>query len=571
MRNFFRKRNLIALRELALRRTAERVDAEMELYRRAEGVAEPWAVRERILVCIGDPDMGLKLVRSARRMMAGLKAQWIVAHVETPAELRWPKERRDFIVDVIGFAQDMGAETVALQGIRVADEILALARQRNVSRILVGKPGRPHWRQLLEGSVVETLVRRSREMDVYVISGEAEGETPPHATSPLPSAKWGHYLQAVGVVLAATAIAFLMHTRFELTNLVMVYLLGVMVVALWLGRGPGIVASILSVAAFDFCFVSPRFTLAVSDTQYLVTFATMLVAALALSTMANWLRVQTDAARRRELRTGALYRLARELASLRSSDEVLAAAARTIGEEFEGRAAVLLPEGTGRLRLRVGDLGTPQLERAHEEGVAQWVFDNGHSAGVGTDTLPAARGLYVPLTGSRGPIGVAGLSRPGGPLRPDQFRFLEAMASQVALAVERAQLAEQAEHTRVQIEIRASQEHAAQLRVARLPHATGGHYRGGHQPARALRYSRRHASGAHPHHRRRGRAARTAGEQPARHDTPGVGRAPGPQGVALARGGGGRGARALRRRRSRGVRCGWTWQRCRSRRSTTSS
>jgi two-component system sensor histidine kinase KdpD len=451
MRNFFRKRNLIALRELALRRTAERVDAEMELYRRAEGVAEPWAVRERILVCIGDPDMGLKLVRSARRMMAGLKAQWIVAHVETPAELRWPKERRDFIVDVIGFAQDMGAETVALQGIRVADEILALARQRNVSRILVGKPGRPHWRQLLEGSVVETLVRRSREMDVYVISGEAEGETPPHATSPLPSAKWGHYLQAVGVVLAATAIAFLMHTRFELTNLVMVYLLGVMVVALWLGRGPGIVASILSVAAFDFCFVSPRFTLAVSDTQYLVTFATMLVAALALSTMANWLRVQTDAARRRELRTGALYRLARELASLRSSDEVLAAAARTIGEEFEGRAAVLLPEGTGRLRLRVGDLGTPQLER-HEEGVAQWVFDNGHSAGVGTDTLPAARGLYVPLTGSRGPIGVAGLSRPGGPLRPDQFRFLEAMASQVALAVERAQLAEQAEHTRVQIE-----------------------------------------------------------------------------------------------------------------------
>src|SRR5499427_4220477 len=214
MRNFFRKRNLIALRELALRRTAERVDAEMELYRRAEGVADPWAVRERILVCIGDPDMGLKLVRAARRMVSGLRAQWIVAHVETPYELRWPKERRDFIVDVIGFAQDMGAETVALQGIRVADEILALAQQRNVSRILVGKPGRPRWRQLIEGSVVETLVRRSREMDVYVISGEAEGESPSRAGMPQPSSRWTHYLQAVGVVLVASGIAFLMHTRF---------------------------------------------------------------------------------------------------------------------------------------------------------------------------------------------------------------------------------------------------------------------------------------------------------------------------------------------------------------------
>jgi two-component system sensor histidine kinase KdpD len=384
-------------------------------------------------------------------MVSGLRAQWIVAHVETPSELRWPKERRDFIVDVIGFAQDMGAETVALQGIRVADEILALAQQRNVSRILVGKPGRPRWRQIIEGSVVETLVRRSHEIDVYVISGEAEGETPERASMPTPSSGWAHYLQAVGVVLIATSVAYLMHSRFELTNLVMVYLLGVMVVALWLGRGPGILASILSVGLFDFLFVPPRFTLAVSDTQYLITFAVMLIASLSLSTMASWLRVQTDAARRRELRTGALYRHGREFASLRTADEVLAAAARTLGEEFEGRAAVLLPDAAGRLRHRVGDLGPPQLER-HEEGVAQWVFDNGHPAGVGTDTLPAAHGLYVPLNGSRGPIGVVGLSRPGGPLRPDQFRFLEAMASQVALAVERGQLAEQAEQTRVQVE-----------------------------------------------------------------------------------------------------------------------
>jgi len=452
MQNFFRKGNLIALRELALRRTAERVDAEMESYRRDEGIAEPWAVRERILVCIGDPDMGLRLVRSARRMVTGLRAHWIVAHVETPVELRWPQARRDYIVDVLGFAQDQGAETVTLQGIRVADEILALAQQRNVSRILVGKPSRPRWRQIVEGSVVESLVHGSREMDVYVISGEAEGESPSRGTALASSVGWTHYVQAVGVVGVATGFSFIMDRYLEPPNLVMIYLLGVMLVALFVGRRPAVIASVLSVAAFDFFFVPPRFTFAVSDTQYVVTFAVMLVAALALSTMAHWLRVQTEAARRRELRTAALYRLGRELAALRTTDELLTAATRLVGEEFGGRVALLLPDANGRLHLQAGDLGSAQLER-HEAGVAQWAFDNGLPAGIGTDTLPAARGVYLPLIGSSGPIGVLGLGRgPGEALRPDQFRFLEAVSNQTALAIERSQLADQAEGTRIQVE-----------------------------------------------------------------------------------------------------------------------
>src|SRR5262245_21086112 len=452
-KNFFRKRNLIALRELALRRTAERVDAEMESYRRQEGVADPWAVRERILVCLGDPDMGLKLVRAARRMVTGLKAQWIVAHVETPAEMRWPQERRDYIMDVMGFAEDQGAETVILQGIRVADEILELARQRNVSRILVGKSTRPRWLQLFQGSVVNALVNGSREIDVYVISGEGEGAAPPRAVTDVITSGWRHYAQGLGVVLVATAIAWLLHPYFELTNLVMIYILGVMIVALWVGRGPSIVASIVSVGAFDFFFVPPRFTFAVSDTQYLATFAVMLTAALGLSTMASWLRLHAEAARQRERRTATLYRISRELAALRTSDELLAAATRLIGEAFDSRAAVLLPEQNGRIRLKVGELGTPRHER-HEVGVAQWAFDNGQPAGLGTPTLPASGGLYLPLTGSSGVIGVLGLSprQPGFTLRSDQLQFLETMANQVALAIERGQLAEQAERGQVQVE-----------------------------------------------------------------------------------------------------------------------
>lgn len=272
--------------------------------------------------------------------------------------------------------------------------------------------------------------------------------------SPLhePAAGWARDLQACGVVLAATGAAFLMSPYFEPPNLVMVYLLGVMVVALFAGRRSAIVASILSVAAFDFFFVPPRFTLAVSDTQYLVTFGVMLVAAVALSTMANGLRVQADAARRRELRTAALYRLSRDLAALGTTDELLAAAVRLVGEEFSGRAVVLLPDAAGRLHLRVGDLGSAPLD-GDELGVAQWAFDNGLAAGIGTDTLPAARGLYLPLAASRGSIGVLGLSRrPGEALRRDHFHFLEAVGNQVALAIERSQLAEQAEANRIQVE-----------------------------------------------------------------------------------------------------------------------
>jgi len=453
IRNFFRKGNLIALRELALRRTAERVDAEMESYRRDAGIAEPWAVRERILVCLGDPEMGLKLVRAARRMVTALKAQWIVAHVETPAEMRWSQSRRDYIVDVMGFAADLGAETVMLEGVRVTDEVLAFARSRNVSRILVGKSTRPLWRQRLEGSLAHRLVESSGDIDVYAISGEAGEEGPDRASTPAVSRAWAHHLQAVVVVGISTFAAYLMYPYFAPVNLVMIYLLAVMVAALWLGRGPGITASVLSVMVFDYFFVPPRFTFVIADTEYLVTFGVMLVTSLTVSTMAHWLRVQADSARKRERRTAALFRISDELAALKDPDEVVGAAARMIGEEFDGRVVILLPAAAGRVALRVGDLGTPHHER-HEIAVAQWVHDNGEMAGRGTATLPAARGIYLPLRAGSGVIGVLGLlpNRPGDTLRADQQRFLETVTNQAALAIERGQLAERARKTEVEVE-----------------------------------------------------------------------------------------------------------------------
>lgn len=453
MENFFRKGNLIALRELALRVTADRVDAQMERWRRDEGIRGTWGVRERVLVCIGDPESGLRLVRAARRMASTHRAEWIVVHVETPATARRPQSVRDHVVDIMDFAEELGAQSALLTGLSVADEILAFARERHASRIVVGKPSRPRWRERLTGSLVDALVRRSGDIDVYVIRGEAEGESGERPGPPAPPSRWRPHLQAVLVVAAATALCVPMSRVFAASNLVMVYLLGVTAVAFGLGRGPGVTASVLSVAAFDFFFVHPALTFAVADTQYLVSFVVMLAVSLLISTMASRLRQQVETTRERERRTRALFRLGEVLAGARSPDALVEAVRRHAEEVFRCRARVLLGDASGTLASSAGALAAFGDE-AHERGVAEWVLHHGRAAGLGTDTLPSAAALYVPLRGAAGTVGVLAL-RPGegaGPVAPDLRGFLETFASQAALAIERHSLAGEAERARLEVE-----------------------------------------------------------------------------------------------------------------------
>jgi two-component system sensor histidine kinase KdpD len=451
--HFFRKGNLIALRELALRVTAERVDAQMESYRRAHDIDRTWAVGGRILVSIGEPRSGLRLIRAARQMASRMDAEWIAVHVERPGEMAPSDRTRDHIVDVLAYAEELGAETATLSGMRVADELLAYARERNVSRILVGKPTRSRWKELVLGSVVSTLLRKSGDIDVYVMSGEP-GERPPERVTPAPAhTDWRNYVSSLATVAVMTVAAWLMHRRFGLANLIMVYLLGVMWVAVNFGRGPAIVASVLSVAAFDFFFVPPAQTFAVSDTQYILTFFVMLAAALVISTMASRLRQQTEGARRRERRTAALYSLSRDLAAIPDQGRLLAAAIRRVEDVFETRAVILLPDETGRLALPQ-DRPSPLAQDEHDRGVAQWAFDHEQPAGLGTPTLPAAKGLYLPLRGAHAPVGILGVL-PGVRRRAiatDQFRLLETFGNQIALAIERSHLARAAEQARVRLE-----------------------------------------------------------------------------------------------------------------------
>ncbi|WP_437987692.1 DUF4118 domain-containing protein [Sorangium sp. So ce117] len=448
--NFFRKGNLIALRELALRRTAERVDDQMRGYMRAHGIQETWAVAERILVCVGPSPMSARLIRATRRMAGSLKAEWHAVYVRTPAQARLTAADRARVDRNLALAERLGATTVQLHGAEVAAEVLRYARQHNVSKIVVGKPTHPRWKDFIYGSLLDDLVRQSADIDVYVIQGTAEAQRSevgsPERRRVAPLA----YALSACVVALCTLVSWIMHPFSDLANLIMVYLLGVVFVASRFGRGPSVLASVLGVAAFDFFFVKPYLTFVVSDLQYLLTFAIMLLVALIIAGLTVRIRLDAESAGQREQRTAALYAMSRELTALRETDKLSLAAARHVRDVFEADAVVLLPGPDGRLAVCAGtaeDLVAGEQERA----VAEWAYARGKAAGAGTDTLPSAGAMHLPLHGSTGPIGVLSV-RPRGSwqsLDLSRRELLGAFAAQTALALERALLARQAQRAQL--------------------------------------------------------------------------------------------------------------------------
>ncbi|MGH8617713.1 MAG: DUF4118 domain-containing protein [Burkholderiales bacterium] len=465
--NFFRKGNLIALRELALRRTADRVDAQMRDYREDHAIDAAWPVRERILVCIGPAADGERLVRAGRRMAAALKAEWLVAYVETPELVRLPAADRERIARTLKLAESLGAETQTLAGAaRFSDDVLELAQARNVSRIVLGKPRRRGWRRWLFGSIVDAVVEGSGEIDVHVISTDAGAAAfPGQQVLARSSAYLGldeqggfarrrkGYAVAAVVTVAATVLAWPLRDDFQLTNLVMLYLLGVVWIAVRYGRGPSVLASVLSVMSFDFFFVPPYLTFAVSDTEYLVTFAVMLVVGLVISSLTASVRLQARVAGHRERRTAALYTMVRELATAQDADVLLRVGVREVTAVFDCQAVVLLPDADGKLRYPRETSIHGSLHGA-DLGIAQWVYDHGRPAGLHTDTLPGSDALYLPLAGAAGALGVLGVL-PASARRvflPEQLRLLETFAGQIALALQRVQSVEDARRAQTKAE-----------------------------------------------------------------------------------------------------------------------
>jgi two-component system sensor histidine kinase KdpD len=468
--NFFRKGNLIALRELALRRTADRVDAQMRDYRDDHAIQNVWQVKERLLVCIGPGGTTAEnLVRASYRLSQLLRAEWIVLYVETTKLQRLSREQRDAILRTLKLAEELGAETVTLSGHRLADEVISYAHTRNATRIVLGKPSMTGWKRWLFGSTVDIIVRHASDIDIHVVGKESNflsqaGANPYFSRSRLylglASEEQGSlfklrggYLWAIATTAISTAIAWLMLDRFDLANLIMIYLLGVVVVAARYGRGPSVLSSFLSVVLFDFFFVPPRFSFAVSDTQYLITFAVMLLVALLISGMTANTHRQARVAGHRERRIASIYAMSRELAATRGEGNIVRIAVKHVAEVFEAQAVVLLPDESGRI-VYPKDEGTAQSCHGSDLSVAQWVYDHGHMAGQGTDTLPGGEVVYLPLKASSGIIGVLALL-PLNPTRialPEQQRLLETFTSQIALALERVRLAAEAHIAQVRME-----------------------------------------------------------------------------------------------------------------------
>jgi two-component system sensor histidine kinase KdpD len=452
--NFFRKGNLLALRELALRRTADRVDEQMQLYRQDKGITTIWPAGERILVCVGPNPRSISLIRAAKRMAAGLRAEWIAVHIEAPSKVKPSESDLRQLAEHMRLAESLGAETTTLSGQKASEEILSYARDRNVTKIIIGKPTHPRWKDRVFGSLLDEVVRGSGDIDVYVIRGDTGVpvlhpvvKAVPQKSSPK------EWLLSFATVTACTIFAAFLRPYFNLVDIAMLYLLGIMLTASLTGKWPSLMATLLSVASFDFFFVPPVYTFHVSDVRYFLTFFVMFAIAFVISRLTIRVRAQADAARHRERRTAALYSLSRKLVHERGIEQLSAIAIKHISEVFSSDVVVLVPDEWGKLKITVTGPGTFALDQK-EMSVAQWAFDHMQPAGLGTDTLSGAKALYLPLSAASKTVGIiAFLPGPAqGFFDQEQIHVLESFANQTAMAIERAMLAEEAQQALLKAE-----------------------------------------------------------------------------------------------------------------------
>lgn len=430
--HFFQIGNLTALRELALRVTAEHVGEQVLLYRQKRGIKYIWPTKEKILVCVGTRDDSLKLIRAARRFAVGLKAEWIAVYVDTPS-IQDPEENRNRAIKNLRFAEQLGGETHILVGFDIVKEVLSFAHEKNVTQIMIWKHIRTRWRDLFMRNLADEMVRNSGEIDIYIMTGQPAPKKSVETVNPKTSFPWHIYGIALGIIALITAINFMLYPFLASSNLMMMYLLGVTIVALYGQIGPSVFASILSVLIYAICFTPYYFP--ELDIEYFFTLIVMLIVSQVISHLTILIQRQMISARLIEKQTFALYTLSRQLANTRGTDQLLEVGVRYIAQIFDSEVIALLPEKnelvikTNPHKIQLND---------KEKSIAQWVYDMGQMAGLSTDTLPFSDAIYVPLHGSEQVIGVLRI-RPthSDPFTaPDQLRLLESCSNQIALALE---------------------------------------------------------------------------------------------------------------------------------------
>ena len=450
--NFFRKGNLMALRELALRRTADRVENDVQEYRVERSIGRVWKTDPSILCCIGPDDSGEHVVRSAAVLAQQLAVPWHAVYVETPSLQRLPPEHRERILRTVRLAEDLGATTAVLPSSTVAEAVIEHAREHNLSKIVMGHHPASFWRSA--ATLAQQVGRLAPDVDLIEIGGStARGRATPvkdGAGRRSGTFRPAGYLVAVAVCALLTALTLPLEAVLVEANIVMLFLLAVVGIALRYGRGPAALASLINVLAFDFFFVPPRLSFTVADVQYVLTFAVMLAVGLIVGQLTAGLRYQASVATHRERRSRSLFEIARDLSSVLTIEQVVEAAAGAVSREFRARAHVFVLDANDRLQSPV-----PAPEGAGlDEGTARWAFDHRQPAGLGTDTIAGSDWLYLPLNAPMRTRGVLAL-RPDDPrflLVPEQRRQLETFAALTAIALERVHYVDVAQSATVQME-----------------------------------------------------------------------------------------------------------------------
>jgi len=459
LEHYFSPGNLTALRELALRRTAERVDEQLLTHMQANAIVGPWAAGERILVCVSEDPRAAGLVRYTKRLADRLHAPFTAIAIETRRSLRLSDAERDRLADTLRLTESLGGEALTVPGVgrRIADDIVNFAQGNNVTQIVIGKSTRSRWFELTRGSVVHDLVRRSGNITVHVIAGEElSGEVAPKIAvqtavrsepfDPLP------YLKALGIVLVGLGAAELIQPYFGIENVDLVLLTSVVGVAVRYGLWPSLLAAVAASLCYNFFFLPPIYTFTITDPTNVAAFMLFMVIAMLVSNVAARVRTQADAAIGRIRMNEQLYGFSRKLAGTATLDDVLWATAYQIALMLKMRVVLLLPE-EGLLTVKSGYPPEDQLDQA-DLAAANWAWSNDRPAGRGSDTLPGAKRLFLPMRTGRGPIGVIGIDndRTGPLLTPDQRRLLDALVDQGALAIERVLLVEDMDRVKRTVE-----------------------------------------------------------------------------------------------------------------------
>lgn len=459
LEHYFSPGNLTALRELALRRTAERVDEQLLTHMQANAIAGPWAAGERILVCVSEDPRAAGLVRYTKRLADRLHAPFTAISIETRRSLQLSDAERDRLADTLRLAESLGGEalTIPAVGRRIADDIFNFAQGNNVTQIVIGKSTRSCWFEMTRGSVVHDLVRRAGNISVHVVPGnELSGEAAPKTAvqtaarsepfNPLP------HLKALGFVVIGLGAAQLIKPRFGIENVDLVLLTAVVAVAVRYGLWPSLLATVAASLCYNFFFLPPLYTFTITDPTNVAAFLLFLVVAMIVSNVAARVRIQADTAIGRIRTTEQLYAFSRKLAGTAKLDDVLWATAYQIALMLKVRVVLLLPD-EGLLMVKSGYPPEDELDQA-DLAAANWAWSNDRPAGRGSDTLPGAKRLFLPMRTGRGPIGVIGIDndRTGPLLTPDQRRLLDALVDQGALAIERVLLVEDMDRVKRTVE-----------------------------------------------------------------------------------------------------------------------